>query len=136
MPTTPSYRQWDLFWSIVLTEQFRADYNGDHGSLNCGSLQMLDEFRDFFARIVCVGNADAESAPVPVVLHKMWCRVAAHFITGHDEFADEISGISDEEFEHITPVIEAINAELMGLLPDELINMVRSVLSQVRFSPN
>lgn len=74
----PTFADWDVFWSLHLTSEYRAKIETDHNG-PCETLAAFDELMDFL-RALNVGGGDVTT---PDVLNRSFASVASHLMSMH-----------------------------------------------------
>lgn len=105
-PKLPTYRQWEFYWNLHITGDFRSAAHDEHEkSAHCGALRNLDSMRDFHTILTLDDVIDAE---MPPALNYYFVQIAAHFVTEHDSFPDLSNTLTEDEAERIAPVVDTI----------------------------
>lgn len=127
-PPMPSYRNWELFWDLHLTPEFRDVDTRTAHRRECNALETLDALRGFFSALA----GPTGDAPVPVSVNALYVSIANHLSANHDFDMRDESEYSTDDLEEIAPVID----QLYASMTNSILVMVRGTLSDLRGNPN
>lgn len=130
IPPMPRYRDWEWFWDLHLTPEFR-ETNACVND-NCHALASLDALREFFAALAGP-TADAQ---VPVSVNNMYVHIANHLGSLHGFDLRDESEYDEGDLAHMDTVIEQLYYSYRHATNQPLIFMVQTVLADARDNPN
>lgn len=118
--TTTTYRNWERFWQMHLTPEYREAMHSDNRD-ECGSLESIDVLRGFFSALAGK-DGDAE---MPPSLCNVYCHLATHLSVVHDLPELDENNVTEEQFSDLNPVFDA----LYDAMPKGFVVMVASALT-------
>ena len=118
--TTPTYQNWERFWQMHITEDFRSAL-AKAGKENCGAIRVLDEVREFYSALA----SDTGNAVMPDTLNTIYTRIANHLSVSHDLPELDPNEVTEEEYEDLSPVFDA----LYEAMPQAFVEMVAKAIS-------
>lgn len=127
-PPMPSFRNWERFWDLHLTPEFRDADAHTASERDCNALESLDSLRGFFSALA----GPTGDAPVPVSVNAVFVQIANHLASNHEFDMRDESEYSDTDFSEIAPVIDQLYASMTS----GILVMVRSTLNDLRYNPN
>jgi hypothetical protein len=117
----PLYSDWEYFWDLHLTEEFRNSYTlaQQIALFPCRCMATLDDLREFFHELAGING----NARIAVSVNTTYINLFNHLAAYH--------GLPDPEFraadrKHVGPVFDAIMSEA----PDAVITVVRDALKR------
>lgn len=114
----PTYRNWERFWTLHLTEEFRQSVACQKDGA-CKAVDIVDGMRSFYAALAGDENVDAV---MPPTLSKLYCRLVQHLSYAHGLPELDENKLSKEELADLSPVFDALFEEF----PSELLALVEA----------
>jgi hypothetical protein len=102
--TIPTYRNWERFWELHLTPQFRSADLLSPAHSECTAIESLDSLRGFFSALA----GSTGDAPVAVSVNAVYVNIANHLAANHALELHEESGYTDDDLANLAPVIDQL----------------------------
>lgn len=100
----PTYRQWEKFWNLHITPEFRRADALINDEDDCHALGSLDRMREFFASLAGpTGDAVMNGA-----INKLYITLANHLASCHEFDMREDYEYTDADMEEMQPVIRQL----------------------------
>lgn len=125
----PTYREWEKFWDLHVTPEFRDIDARTNVDENCNALSSLDSLRGFFSSLAGV----AGDATVPESVNAVYVGIANHLAGNHEFDMMDEDEYEDGDLDTIRPVIDQLFASLAKL---PMLVMVRRVVDDERHNYN
>lgn len=97
----PTYRQWEKFWDLHITPEFRRIDALTNDEDDCHAIGSLDRLREFFAALAGE-TGDAVMSPA---LNKLFVTVANHLAWAHEFDMRPDEEYSEADLAEMQPVI-------------------------------